>query len=506
MPAANDQIRGALTKADIALAAQIGEDKSKPVEDRLTELFEGLPDPLLSAAEVKTLVGLRESVPKVEGHLEDLVKAGKLEDSSDTQRPLDKPGLRLFRSAAVATSRLKMLALQAELVVGTTVYQLCCDGRLIRSLARIERLDAVAGKGQQRQEIKAHVARIAAGLKAGTPVPNPVLLVLLESTTQVLEYGEEADVPDAWTVIRPLERFTEVTTPGPGGTEAQRTRLVEIDFPFRKAAFDDEKSILLVDGQQRTAALSMVPLDDLPVCELTVNALVGDEDAAQEVFQVANDTVKISTDLSLVLAAIRNTVPAGKSEDKLKAEACRILALQDKQSPFFGRAKVPGAPTQNRYIAFLSLFEVVSTFRGEVLTDKTVTAKDLAEVVKRAFSLASEQWPSAWKAPPGDSRLTHGAGLRATAYVLAKLVSAEAVASGKAALKETATWAKLKNRFAPLGARIAWTLEEANSGTKTAQRNYLEHIREAQNTKQDIERLSHFLWAEWQEADAEGSS
>lgn len=173
MPAANDQIRGALTKADIALAAQIGEDKSKPVEDRLTELFEGLPDPLLSAAEVKTLVGLRESVPKVEGHLEDLVKAGKLEDSSDTQRPLDKPGLRLFRSAAVATSRLKMLALQAELVVGTTVYQLCCDGRLIRSLARIERLDAVAGKGQQRQEIKAHVARIAAGLKQGPPYPTP---------------------------------------------------------------------------------------------------------------------------------------------------------------------------------------------------------------------------------------------------------------------------------------------------------------------------------------------
>jgi hypothetical protein len=64
----------------------------------------------------------------------------------------------------------------------------------------------------------------------------------------------------------------------------QSIRSVEIDFPFRPAAFDDEKAALLVDGQQRTAALSMVDIEKVPAVALSVMAVIADADEAKRVF------------------------------------------------------------------------------------------------------------------------------------------------------------------------------------------------------------------------------
>ena len=71
----------------------------------------------------------------------------------------------------------------------------------------------------------------------------------------------------------------------------QQLRLVEIDFPFRRAAFDEEKTALLVDGQQRTAALAQVSIDSRPQVDLSVNAVITGIDAAKVVFGVAINTL-----------------------------------------------------------------------------------------------------------------------------------------------------------------------------------------------------------------------
>ena len=201
------------------------------------------------------------------------------------------------------------------------------EGRLVRSPARIERIDAIAGKGAQRKEIKRHIEKIASGIREGVQVPNPVLLVLLDDSTVVVEPGDDETDLESFTIIRPVEPFTDVTVPGPVDQLAQRSRTVEIEFPFRFAMFDNEKVALVVDGQQRTAALAYVPLDEVPAVSLTVIATIGDGETAQEIFAVANDTVKIASDLSKMIDALRKQVPAGKTEDKIKAEACRILAV-----------------------------------------------------------------------------------------------------------------------------------------------------------------------------------
>jgi DGQHR domain-containing protein len=449
---------------------------------------------------VKALLGVRPARAKVAAELDGLVDKGKLDRSAETERPLDPAGTALYRASDRGFEKMKLLALQEELVEGTSRLQFSIEGRLIRSLARVDRLDAIEGKGAQRTEIRAHIGRIAEGLRAGVQIPNPVLLVLLDSTTVMVETGEDEGIPDSFTTIKPLEPFTEVESPGGFGHTAQRTRLVEITFPFRFAAFDPEKTALLVDGQQRTAALAQVSLEAVPSIGLTVNAIVSDEEGAQDAFSVANDTVKIAADLSLMLAAIRKHVPAGKSEDKIKAEASRIMAVQDKTSPFYGIAKVPGAPTKGRYIVFLSLFEVVGLFRSQVLP-ATKDPKELATIVSRSFVIVRDLWPDAWSKPPGQSKLTHGAGLRAMGALMAKLAGAQKTAIGAESLKDDATWNRFKERVAVLQDALAWTQAEAVGATALAQKNYVEHVAPAQNTAQDIKALTEFIATLWEQLD-----
>ena len=235
------------------------------------------------------------------------------------------------------------------------------------------------GLETQRKEIKAHIERIATGIREGTEVPNPVLLVLLDTSTVVVEPGDDETGLESFTIVRPLEAFQEVTVPGSLDQLAQRTRVVEIDFPFRRAAFDNEKVALVVDGQQRTSALAYVPLVDIPSVSLTVNAKIGDGETAKETFAVANDTVKIASDLSKMIAALRSQVPSGKTEDKIKAEACRILAVQDPDSPFYGVAKVqalhPQVATSRscRCLRSLRFFAVRSLPRPPILLNSPLS-------------------------------------------------------------------------------------------------------------------------------------
>ena len=132
------------------------------------------------------------------------------------------------------------------------------------------------------------MSRISKGIRGGVQIPNAVLLVLLEENTSVPDTEDGEEPPESYIVVLLLTDYFSTTAPGPDlGVESQRVRLVELDFPYRRAAFDTEKSALLVDGQQRTAALSLVPVDEIPVYDLSVNAVVADEQEAKQVFSVA---------------------------------------------------------------------------------------------------------------------------------------------------------------------------------------------------------------------------
>ncbi|MGN6600661.1 MAG: hypothetical protein ACTHMW_15440, partial [Actinomycetes bacterium] len=358
-----DYLLSNLTDEERAYIASLREDDSLSPEEFVTAVFAELDDPLLSAEDVAALWGEGADAEGLVNALTGLVTEGALEASEKTQRPFDALGVRLYRRADTSATRLTLTALQSEDHTGESRFQFSVEGRLVRGIARIDRLDALAGSGQQRDEIKAHVTKIRQGVESGTHVPNPVLLVMLEESTQVLEVGEDVtdDIPNSFVVVRPLEEFQEVRREN--GALVQKSRIVELMFPWRRAAFDEEKSVLLVDGQQRTAAISLVAVEALPFIDLGVSAVISNDEKAKRVFQVANDSVKISTDFSKALLASMEDAPGYLKDEQITAEVVRLLVLEDEKSPFYGLVKYPGVKSAGTVVAYNSVFGIVSAFR-----------------------------------------------------------------------------------------------------------------------------------------------
>ena len=481
----NDYLKSALRNEEIELATAIG-DNGDSLESRVEKLFHELPDLLLSSTDVADLLRTAHTDELI-ATLVSLTTVGTLEKSESTQRPKDEDGVVLYRRAGVPVKRLKLLATENELGDGTSRYQFTCDGRLLRSIARIDRLDALSGDGQQRDEIKDHVAKIAEGIRGGTQVPNSVLLVLQEELTSINEDPSEDQQPESFIRVRPLQPWVEVPHPESAHQAAQKTRIVELDFPFRAAAFDEEKAALLVDGQQRTAGLAFVDIEAVPSFFLSVNAVIADAEEAKNVFHVANSTVKISTQFSRALTATMENAPGYLKDEQLVAQAVRDLALHNESSPFKDQVAYPGVKKKGNKppVAFNSLVQVVTTFNqsGVPVND----AKQLASVVGRAFSIVKNTWPSAWGLRPEKSRLMHGLGLRALAALLAQKLEQRCSAEDfDGDFLSDDTWKPIETSIERLKDHFVWTDADAANASKGAAKLYREETAKRQNTSQDI--------------------
>ena len=480
-----------LTDEERGLAAALREDTSVTPTDFCRSIFDVLDDPLLSAEDVASLWGDGARKAAIRDALKSLVEDKYLETSVKTQRPFDPVGTELFRRAVNSSQTLRLTAIESQTESGDSRYQFSMEGRLVRGLARIDRLDSLAGTGNQRDEIKSHVLRIRDGISAGTQVPNPVLLVLLEGTTQILDVGQSVpdDLPQSFVVIRPVEEFQPVLNER--DAVVQRSRIVEISFPWRKAAFDEEKSILLVDGQQRTAALSLISVERVPFIDIGVSAVSASEEEAKRVFQVANDSIKISTDFSKALLASMESAPGYLKNEQITAEAVRILSLDDTDSPFHGIVRYPGSRGSGAVVVYNSLFGIVTSFRKELPDDLTDTAVKLANIVGDAFNVVRDVWSDSWGLRPADSKLMHGAGLRAVTQVLIDKLTLYLTSGIE--LDDPDIEVRLKQSLNRLATRVVWTDTASAAGTATQKKNWREQISGKQNTNQDILALSQFL-------------
>jgi DGQHR domain-containing protein len=498
----NDYLKSALRSEEIELATAIG-DSGDTLANKIERLFRELPDILLSAADVADLLRTAQT-DTLAATLADLVSDDTLEKSVTTHRPKDDDGVVLYRRAGVAIKRLKLLATENQLDDGTSRFQFTCDGRLLRSVARIDRLDALSGDGQQRDEIKDHVAKIAEGIRGGTQIPNSVLLVLQEELSVIIEDSSEELPPESFIRIRPLQPWVEVPHPESTHQAAQKTRIVELDFPFRAAAFDEEKAALLVDGQQRTAGLAFVDVESVPVYFLSVNAVIADTDEAKNVFHVANSTVKISTQFARALTASMGNAPGYLKDEQLVAQAVRDLALSIPTSPFKDQVAYPGAKKKGSKppVAFNSLFQVVTTFNQSGIAFPNASL--LAAVAGRAFQIVKDTWPTAWGLRPEKSRLMHGLGLRALAALLAQKLEQRCAADDfDGDLLSDATWRPIEVSIGRLKDQFVWTDADAAKGTKSAAKLYREETATRQNTAQDIAWFTTYVKRASLEQDSE---
>ncbi|MGH9426953.1 MAG: DGQHR domain-containing protein [Terriglobia bacterium] len=483
----NESLKGSFTAAELEVAASIGA-QSSALNDKIEELFRELVDPLLSAQDVSELLG--GTGADVESALGTLVSAGTLEKSSQTVRPLDAEGLTLYRLAGVPFQRLKVVALESVVKEEASRFQFTCDGRLVRAISMVDRLDAFAGTGHQRDEIKKHVEEIAKGIRDGVQIPNSVLLVFRKA--QTIEASEET-VPESFIVVRPImDDYLSVPVPGAEGQIAQKLRTVELDIPYRRAAFDEEKSILLVDGQQRTAALSFVDVEAVPTFALSVNAVVADDEEAKQIFQVANSTVKIAAQFSrALLASMGGAAPGYLKNERTRALAAQVLTLKDTASPFYDLVQYPGTKSDKKPpVAYNSLFQIVTTFADSALEFPEDGAL-LAKIVARAFNIVKEVWPTAWGKKPTDSRLMHGVGLRAMSGLVVHLVETNYAQYGS--LESAELWKQVGASVQRLEPRLVWSEMEAVNASLATRKIWREQIANRQNTNQDISALTNFL-------------
>ena len=491
------ELRSQYNSELLALAATIG-SSDKSIQEKVLGLFESLGDPLLSASDVHALLALKCEEKEVVETLEQLVILGTLESDTKTCRPLEDSETKLFRVASTQWKRLTLFAQQYEVGFEEYRYQFACNGRLIRLIARIDRLDSLAATGNQREEIKKHVSEIRTGLENGNQVPNSVILVLNEEMVSEVSADDLGkDIPESHIIIRPINGndFFVVPHPVHGDSSdlyAQKLRTVEISLPFRPAAFDHEKSVLLVDGQQRTAALALADIEKCPQVILSVNAIRASNDDARNIFQIANSTVKINADFKRALLATMDDVPGYLKKERNLALAVKSLAVDDLHSPFSGIVAYQGvkyAKGQKPPVAYNSLFAVLRNFADGSLQEHLTDHKTLADVVKRSYSIVKKVWPSHWGKSPKENRLMHGAGIRSLGDLILHKIEARMPEYDGDILSED-LWKAVEKSVNRLQEHLIWCDDDIAPAGKGVRDFYKSYIDGVQNTEQDITKLT----------------
>jgi len=490
----------AYTKKEKEAAKLIARKQDDDLE-KVHQLFKAFGDHLLSESDVVDLLGARgaRSTRSIRSALAALVGDGALEADEETIRPLDPKQTKVYRLAGKKHFRLQLIGIETKLSDDDTVIQCTCDGRLIRAIARVERLDVIAGKGAQRKEIESHVAKIAKGIGSGTPVPSAVILVALKDRVRE---SAKREVDDSETIlVRPMRPFQRVVLPD--RKIAQEFRPVMIDVPYKAAAFDGEKGMLLVDGQQRTAALSLVDRDKVPEAPMSMNIMVADDEKARTIFSIANNTVKIKTDLLRALVAELRRPPGGLvSDDQVPMQTVKALALEYGKSPFRGIVSYQGVQKKaEMVVAQNALFEIVRLFAGKFEEAGIGTQrKTLVEAIAKSFDLVKRTWPEEWGKRATESKLMHSGGLSAVSQVLVRRVLM--LYSKYGSLSKPKVWSELASTLARLKDVVAWSQEAAVDGTATAKRNWKYTISRVQVTPQDIKALAEFLEMQMVRVDA----
>ena len=405
---------------------------------------------------------------------------------------------------------MKLFAIESELGNKTTRLQFTCDGRTIRSIARIDRLDSLIGDGNQRDEIHKHVKMIAEGIKSGNQIPNSVLLVLLKHQVKELKISDTEEVidpeeviPESFIIIREESEWIENSFPHDADKTFQRFRCVILDIPYRRAAFDDEKFALLVDGQQRTAALSLVDIDLVPEFSLSVNAVQATAEEAKNVFFIANNTVKITKDFSMALLASMDDTPVYLEKERVMAIVVKMISLEMTHSPFYNLVVHPGVKYVGPKppIAYNSLFAVVQSFHNSPLIFPD--ASNLADAIVRGFDIIKNIWPEEWARKPADSKLMHGVGLKSVSRLIISKLEIRYADIGD--LADAGMWDLIKESLERLKDLIVWSPDAALKAPKHVQNLFQREIGDYQNTNQDIERCSKLLREKSLVADAEAS-
>ena len=350
------------------------------------------------------------------------------------------------QKTSVSRQELVVRALHTTQGEGLDVYAFFIKGGDIVQVAEISRIERDAAdelKGFQRPEIRQHVKGIVDYLNQGEVLfPNAIILALAPDVKFVASRGSkptgDARVSESGTLTLPIYG------------EGQRVAWI-------------------VDGQQRSIALSQAQHKDLAV---PVIGFVSDKLSVQrEQFILVNKAKPLPTRLinELLPETAAFVLPRDLVARKVPAELVSTLN-QDPASPFFRLVKRASDRGASEAVvtdtALLSLIKnSVSNPLGALAPFKSVGREggaDVAEmyrILTTYWSAVKAVFPDAWGKDPKQSRLMHSAGLMAMGLLMdaiyARLPPDPQVAVVQRELEKVASFCRwTKGTWETLG--LAW--------------------------------------------------
>jgi len=283
------------------------------------------------------------------------------------------------------------------------VYCFGVDGKVLHTFAAVSRIHRAHAelRGYQRPEVLTHIRAIRRYLESpGAMLPNAIVLAFDDRV------HFEA-IPSRSTI--------GYSTPG------------ELVIPVDEAASEADKPALLVDGQQRSAAIRDADLDEFPVA--AVGFIAESENEQRSQFILVNNTKPLPKGLihELLPDTVGHLPPAYQRRRLPALLMSRLnnddLFDRDDDSPFQGRIASPTAP--EGYIRDTSVLKMIQNsitdgalYQYRNPSDHSGDVDRMLLHLKVFWSLVRTTFNDAWEVTPRESRLTHGVGIQSMGFVM----------------------------------------------------------------------------------------
>ena len=305
-------------------------------------------------------------------------------------------------------SHISKRAIQIEQSPGVYIYMFSLNASEILQVANISRISRnYEGEliGYQRGIVKEHVSEIAEYLNSDDVIfPNPIIIALDRTT-----------------------KF--IASRGPGvsdGTAMAGTLRIPLNSNSNLPGW-------IVDGQQRTIALTNSKRNDLPIA---VTAFITNSVELQR-----DQFIRINNAKPLPRAIVNELLPEIElplspklSLRKLPSELCNFLNQAD-QSPFKNLIRRPTTTPGDRKLAVITDSSVInmineslkatgSLFPYRNTANGSVDFEGIIEALLLYWGIVKDTFPESWGSSAKESRLMHGVGIRSMGRLMDRVLIA----------------------------------------------------------------------------------
>lgn len=302
---------------------------------------------------------------------------------------------------------LAVRALRTRQADGIDLYAFFVPGAdllRIAEISRVRRDPEGALHGFQRKEIRSHVQSIVEFLDQGPVLfPNAIILA-----------------------ISPRAVFTRSRGSKPeGDVKASEAGTLRIPIPR-----DGSKEAWIVDGQQRSIALSQACNKSFPV---PVVAFVSEDlSTHREQFILVNKARPLPPRLiNELLPEVDSELPRDLAPRRIPSElGNRLNTAAD--SPFRSLIRRPSEENSAAVVTDTALIKLVRNSINSPLgalapykatPSRPADAGAMYRVLVAFWSAVRDTFPEAWGRPPTESRLMHSAGIEAMGFLMDRVMS-----------------------------------------------------------------------------------